>query len=517
MYQLLLAAAYIAFIMYNLYNVLTMAKKTSEVIFRCTVCQAVQPRWLGRCPVCGEWNSIEEQIVRSYSKGFDGKGTSGEKSTPVTLAEVSATGGERLSTGLAELDRVLGGGAELRSAILAGGEPGIGKSTLMLQAAAMIASRLGAGSVLYVSGEESPSQIKNRALRLGISDAPISLLTTSRLDDVMDALDAKKGGESSKGILKGTGEEKTALETHGKTRKTSAALPLPANAKHIKGGAPKFVVVDSIQTMTAQVEGVTGPVTQLRYCAMELISWVKSHDSVLVMTAHVTKEGDIAGPKILEHMVDTVAMFERTSDDVRFLRTEKNRFGSIDELGIFAMTEKGLEEVGDPSSLFITRRDTAQPEGVVCTVVAEGTRAFMVEVQALTVAAKGAQSRVYSDRVESNKVSRVAAVLEKRTGLVFSDQDIYINIAGGIRIKDSAADAAIAAALYSARTGVAIDAFTAVIGELSLAGEIRPVNRLAQRVKAAKSMGYERIFSPDEAEGAIKVSSLSDFVRKAFS
>lgn len=423
--------------------------------------------------MCGEWNTIEEQIVSASSKGIYGASSlTGEKSKPIPLQEVSATGGQRLATGSEEFDRVLGGGgATLRSAILVGGEPGIGKSTLMLQAAAMVAFREGAGSVLYVSGEESQSQIKSRALRLGVSDAPLSLLTTQRLDDVMEA---------------------------------------------ISTNVPKLLVVDSIQTMTAQVDGVTGPVTQLRYCTLELIAWAKSHDSVLIMTAHVTKEGDIAGPKIIEHMVDTVAMFERTDNDVRFLRAEKNRFGSIDELGVFAMTEKGLEEVGDPSSLFVTRRDGPQPVGVVCTVVAEGTRAFMVEVQALTVDAKGAQSRVYSERVESNKVSRVAAVLEKRTGLLFSDQDIYINVAGGIRIRDSAADAALAAALYSVRTGVPLDAFTAVIGELSLAGEIRPVNRLAQRVKAAKSMGFDRIFTPDEIEGGIKVSSLADLVREAF-
>lgn len=448
-----------------------MAKKTSTVIFRCTACQAVQPRWLGRCPICGEWNSIEEQIVRGGPSARATSGAQGEKQVPILLENVSAKGEERIKTGLAEFDRVLGGGATLRSAILVGGEPGIGKSTLLLQAAAAIAFNEGGGSVLYVSGEESESQIKSRAHRLGLSAAPMSLLTTMRLDDVLDALEAKP---------------------------------------------PRFLVIDSIQTMTAQVEGVTGPVTQLRYCAMELISWVKAHDSVLVMTAHVTKEGDIAGPKILEHMVDTVAMFERTEDDVRFLRAEKNRFGSVDELGIFAMTERGLEEVGDPSSLFITRREGSQPAGVACAVVTEGNRAFIVEVQALTVEAKGALSRVYSDRVESNKVSRIAAVLEKRTGMRFSDQDIYINIAGGIRIRDSAADGAIAAALYSARASLPLDAFTAVIGELSLAGEIRPVSRLAQRIKAAQNMGYERVFAPDDAGGAVKVATLADLIREAF-
>lgn len=418
--------------------------------------------------MCGEWNSIEEQIVRG---GAAADKITGEKQFPVLLKDVSSQGGERLSTGLSEFDRVLGGGATLRSAILIGGEPGIGKSTLLLQAASSIAAREGEGSVLYVSGEESESQVKSRAVRLGAGDAPLSLLISMRLDDVLTALD---------------------------------------------NAAPRFLVIDSIQTMTAQVDGITGPITQLRYCAMELISWVKAHDSILVMTAHVTKEGDIAGPKILEHMVDTVAMFERTDDDVRFLRAEKNRFGSINELGIFAMTEKGLEEVGEPSSLFITRREGEQPAGVVCTVVAEGSRAFMVEVQALTVEAKGAQSRVYSDRIESNKVSRVAAVLEKRTGVRFSDQDIYINVAGGIRVRDSAADAALAAALFSARANVPLDAFTAVIGELSLAGEIRPVRRLAQRVKAAESMGYMHVFAPDDICGAVKATTIADLVRTAF-
>lgn len=445
-----------------------MAKKAGSIIFRCNACQAVQPRWLGRCPICGEWNSIEEQIVRPSARG----NRTAEKQTPVLLGNVSAEGEERIMTGIGELDRVLGGGATLRSAILVGGEPGIGKSTLLLQAAAAVAFNEGEGSVLYVSGEESESQIKGRAHRLGLSAVPLSLLTTMRLDDVLDA---------------------------------------------ITSTPPRFLVIDSIQTMTAQVDGVTGPITQLRYCAMELISWVKAHDSVLVMTAHVTKEGDIAGPMVLEHMVDTVAMFERTEEDVRFLRAEKNRFGSVDELGIFAMTERGLEEMGDPSSLFITRREGSQPAGVARAVVTEGNRAFIVEVQALTVEAKGALSRVYSDRVESNKVSRIAAVLEKRTGMRFSDQDIYINVAGGIRIRDSAADAAIAAALYSARASLPLDAFTAVIGELSLAGEIRPVSRLAQRIKAAQNMGYERVLSPDDAGGAVKVATLADLIREAFS
>ena len=280
---------------------------------------------------------------------------------------------------------------------------------------------------------------------------------------------------------------------------------------------PIFAIIDSIQTVYS-VEGGIIPetVNQLKYCGNELIGWVKERDSFLVMTAHVTKEGNIAGPKALEHMVDTVISFEHNNDEVRFLRALKNRFGSVDELGIFEMSQTGLKGVVDPSAMFITRREGKQPAGIACAAVFEGSRVFLVEIQALTVPAKANLSRVYSEKIDSARVARIAAVLEKRAGLRFSDQDIYVNVAGGVRLGESAIDAALAAALYSARTDIALQNGTALVGELSLAGEIRPVPRVKQRVKTAKSLGFEKILVPEKCEGAIFVANVKDLVEKIF-
>ena len=430
-----------------------MAKKNGSIVYKCSNCGYTQPRWLGRCPECGEWNSLEEIIIDRNNITPAGRGKEAvEKQKPVVLSTIQAQESTRLSTGIGEFDRVLGGGATKRSAILLGGEPGIGKSTLLLQTAASIAN---AGiNVLYISGEESAAQIKERADRLCLNCNGINILCTSRLEDSLDALDSLR---------------------------------------------PGFVIIDSIQTIYSAEAGIIpGTVNQLKYCANEFISWVKERESVLIMTAHVTKEGTIAGPKSLEHMVDTVISFERNADDIRFLHAQKNRFGSVDEIGIFSMTEKGLEPVINPASLFLTKRKDNQPAGVACTPVFEGSRVFLVEIQALTVPAKASVSRIYSEKIDSGRVARVAAVIEKRCGLCFSDQDIYVNVAGGIKLSESSIDAALAAALYSARTDIAVKNGTAVFGELSLAGEIRPVTKTKQRIKAAEGLGFTQILSPAE-------------------
>ena len=446
-------------------------KKKGSIVYKCSSCGYSQPGWLGRCPSCGEWNSLEECIVdpNAASPQLNKAGLA-TKVKPVPLAKISIQGQGRITTGNAEFDRVLGGGATKRSAVLIGGEPGIGKSTLLIQTAALM---LGEGAkVLYVSGEESASQIKGRSVRLGLKTDSVEILCTLRLEDILDALDAVN---------------------------------------------PTVVIIDSIQTVySAQAGLVPGTVNQLKYCANELIAWVKERDSVLFMTAHVTKDGMIAGPKSLEHMVDTVISFERSNDEVRFLRAMKNRFGSIDELGIFEMEAEGLKCVADPSSLFLTRREGGTPAGVACVPVFEGSRVFVVEIQALTVPAKAAVNRVYSDRIDSARVSRVAAVLEKRAGLKFSDQDLYINVAGGARLTESAIDAALAAALYSARTDMALPEKALVVGELSLAGEIRPVTKLKQRVKTAKEMGFSLIVAPEKEGGAAAVSSVKDLIKALF-
>ena len=475
-----------------------MAKKKS-LVYKCSECGHTQLSWLGRCPSCGSWNTLEEAVSDPNSTAAAFGLGAAEKVKPVPLSEVNAMDSSRLVTGIAELDRVLGGGATKRSAILLGGEPGIGKSTLLIQTAAQVrkvtgaaasltagGSSAGAGArtltpgarvstaprVLYISGEESANQIKSRADRLHLDTSGIDILCTMRLEDIKDAL--------------------TALN-------------------------PLFVVVDSIQTVYSVEAGVVpGTVNQLKFCANELIGWVKERDSILVMSAHVTKEGTIAGPKSLEHMVDTVISFERNDDEVRFLRAQKNRFGSVDELGIFAMTEQGLEGVADPSTMFITKRSGATPAGIANTCVFEGSRPFLVEIQALTVPAKASLSRVYSEKIESQRVARVAAVLEKRTGLRFSDQDLYINVAGGVRLSESAIDAALAAALYSARTDIPVAEGCVILGELSLAGEIRPVTRLRQRIKTARDLGFNNIIAPEKESGASAVGNTKELIKAVF-
>ena len=448
-----------------------MAKKSGSIVYKCSNCGYSQPRWLGRCPECGEWNSLEEIIIDKNNVTPAGRGSEAvEKQKPVGLATVKAQENSRLSTGIDEFDRVLGGGATKRSAILLGGEPGIGKSTLLLQTAASVAAS--GAQVLYISGEESAAQIKERADRLELSCKGISILCTSRLEDSLDALDSLN---------------------------------------------PGFVIIDSIQTIYSAEAGIIpGTVNQLKYCANEFIAWAKERDTVLIMTAHVTKEGTIAGPKSLEHMVDTVISFERNADDIRFLHAQKNRFGSVDEIGIFSMSEKGLKPVVNPASLFLTKRKENQPAGVACTPVFEGSRVFLVEIQALTVPAKASVSRIYSEKIDSGRVARVAAVIEKRCGLKFSDQDIYVNVGGGVRLNESSIDAALACALYSARTDLALNSNTAVFGELSLAGEIRPVNKCKQRIKAAQSLGFTQIAGPEKEEGCSPVETIKELIKLVF-
>lgn len=443
-----------------------MAKKKISTVYKCSECGYSQVAWLGRCPECGEWNSFEE-CISDPNSSFAENETS-QKIKPIALSSVLAQENSRISTGIAEFDRVLGGGAMKRSGILLGGEPGIGKSTLLIQTAAAV-SKTGK-KVLYVSGEESAGQIKNRCDRLALNSEGISILCTMQFENIKDALLSLK---------------------------------------------PDFVIVDSIQTVYSVEAGVVpGTVNQLKYCANQLMIWVKERESVLIMSAHVTKEGIIAGPKSLEHLVDTVISFERNDDEVRFLRAAKNRFGSVDELGLFFMSEKGLEGIGDPSAMFLTRREGKPPAGIANTAVFEGSRIFIVEIQALTVPAKASISRIYSDRIDSARVARVAAVLEKRTGLRFSDQDIYINVAGGMRLTESAIDAALASSLYSTRTELPLPENTIITGELSLAGEIRSVQRLKQRIKTAKDLGFTNIFAPEAEDGAQKVSSIKELVKK---
>ena len=431
-----------------------MAKKNGSLLYRCTNCEHSQSSWLGRCPECGQWNTFEEVIVDKNSPSRAGQGSVlAQKIKPVPLSDVQAKENFRLLTGIEEFDRVLGNGAAKRSAVLLGGEPGIGKSTLLIQMAAAMAN---AHSVLYVSGEESAAQIKERADRLRLDTKGIEVLCTMRLEDILDAL----------GSLN-----------------------------------PEMVIVDSIQTVYSVEAGIVpGSISQAKYCANELVGWVKNKESVLIMTAHVTKEGTIAGPKTLEHMVDTVISFERNSDDVRFL-------------GIFNMTDKGLALVMNPATMFITERKESHIPGVCCTAVFEGNRVFMVEIQALTVPAKAAVSRVFSEKIDSARVSRIAAILEKRCGMRFLGQDIYVNVAGGIRLSESAIDGALAMAIYSARSDIPVPQGTAVFGEPSLAGELRSVPKIRQRAKTAEGLGFFNLYAADAENGITEIKDIRSLVK----
>lgn len=394
-----------------------------------------------------------ETAVSTLSSGLEKDASrTAPKSLPLSL--IDPLEGQRIKSGIPELDRVLGGGIMKRSAVLVGGEPGIGKSTLLLQAAAGAETK---GRLLYISGEESAGQVKMRAGRLGITGDSIEILCSGNLEDIETVIEAVK---------------------------------------------PVLVMADSAQTLYSAGLGQTpGTLNQMKYCAWELISWVKEHDAALFLTAHVTKDGFISGPKSLEHMVDTVLYFEDSSQagnngDTRFLRAVKNRFGSVDEVGIFTMGEKGLSTVEDPSLLFLVQREGELPPGIATAAVLEGSRTLLVEIQALTVPAKGTMSRVFSDRIDSARVSRVAAVIEKHLGLRLSDQDLYINVAGGIRINEVGVELALACALYSARTNIPVPVKTAIAGELSLAGEVRPLRRLGGRVKTARNLGFTEFLGP---------------------
>jgi DNA repair protein RadA/Sms len=441
-------------------------KKQKTFVFKCSACGHEEPKWLGRCPECGDWNTlIETAVSRLPGPGPGAKGNTPPQSIP--LSAVDPQEGGRIGSGIPELDRVLGGGIMKRSAILVGGEPGIGKSTLLLQAAAAAETR---GRILYVSGEESVGQVRMRADRLG--------LFPEEKGDPPGKPKAPPGGNTSRIELCCTGKLED-IETI------------------LEAVKPVIIMVDSAQTLhTAEVGVVPGTVNQMKYGAYELISWVKEHDAALFLVAHVTKEGIISGPKTLEHMVDTVLYFEQNDGDCRFLRAAKNRFGSVDEIGIFTMGERGLSVVEDPSLLFLINREGELPPGVATAAVLEGSRTLLVEIQALTVPAKGSMSRVFSDRIDSARVSRVAATLEKHLKLRLSDQDLYINVAGGIRIAEVGVELALGCALYSARTGIPLPGRVAIAGELSLAGEVRPVRRLGGRIKTSRSLGFETFLGP---------------------
>lgn len=427
-----------------------MAK--DKTVFFCKNCGHEEKKWQGKCPGCGEWNSFTEEKINKTSKG-----TKVEAQKSLSLEDITVSDSYRFQTDIKEVNQVLGGGLMKGSSVLIGGEPGIGKSTLLLQIADSIQKE---HSVLYISGEESANQIKLRAKRLGISGRGISIICNSHFESIIESIKTEK---------------------------------------------PDLIIVDSIQTLQSDEAGnIPGSVNQLKYCCSQLIKETKELEASLVFIAHVTKEGIIAGPKVVEHMVDTVLYFDHSASHIRILRSAKNRFGSVDEVGLFSMEEKGLIELKDPSGVFLTKREEGLPPGIAIGATHEGTRVILLEIQVLTVPAKGTTSRIFSDKIDVNRVSRVAAILEKHSNMKFSDRDIYVNVAGGIKVSETGIDLPLALALYSSRTDIALEDKLISAGELSLAGEIRTVPHLEKRAKTSEDMGFKVFISPDK----IKKTSL---------
>src|SRR6056297_520189 len=424
-----------------------MGKSSS---FSCSACGAVHTKWSGRCDACGEWNTIIEEAP--LSAGPASKSLGARRGSAIALTDLAAaeTPPPRTHSGIDELDRVLGGGLVPGSATLVGGDPGIGKSTLLLQAAARFAQ---AGlETVYVSGEEASAQVRMRAQRLNLGDAPVKLATATALRDILTTLDRD---------------------------------------------TPQLVIIDSIQTMWADnVDSAPGSVAQVRAAAHELTTFAKRKGCSVVLVGHVTKEGQIAGPRVVEHMVDTVLYFEgERGHQFRILRAVKNRFGPADEIGVFEMTGRGLAEVPNPSALFLSGRGDPAPGSVVFAGI-EGTRPVLVEMQALVAPTPHSQPRRAVVGWDSARLAMILAVLEARCGIPFAGLDVYLNVAGGIKISEPAADLAVAAALLSAREDSSLPAETVVFGEISLSGALRPVGQTENRLKEAQKLGFTSAIVP---------------------
>ena len=441
-----------------------MAKASS---FTCNACGAAHKKWAGRCEACGAWNSIVEEAALSTGPAKKSLGAMKGKQIELTDLTTNDAPLVRVQSGLEEFDRVLGGGLVPGSAILVGGDPGIGKSTLLLQAAAAFARR--GTSAIYVSGEEAASQIRMRAERLGLGDAPVRLAAETNLRDILTTLDAER---------------------------------------------PQFVIIDSIQTMWADhVDSAPGSVSQVRAAAHELTSFAKRRGISVVLVGHVTKEGQIAGPRVVEHMVDTVIYFEgERGHQFRILRAVKNRFGPADEIGVFEMTGMGLAEVANPSALFLSERDRPSSGSVVFAGI-EGTRPVLVEIQALVAQSPLATPRRNVVGWDSGRLAMILAVLESRCGISFAGMDVYLNIAGGMRISEPAADLAVAAALISARQDHPLPGDMVVFGEISLSGALRPITQAEARLKEAAKLGFSAAIAP----ASIKMQSSDDFTLKKLS
>ena len=448
-----------------------------DLTFSCSECGASHKKWSGQCDACQAWNTITES--KALSSGPKGKtlGAIRGKTIPLTDLDSQEAEPPRTQAGVGELDRVLGGGLVKASALLVGGDPGIGKSTLLLQAAARFA-RNGL-KVIYVSGEESNAQVQMRARRLDLEKSPVQLASETNLRDILTTLETEK---------------------------------------------PDLAIIDSIQTMWADtVDSAPGSVSQVRSSAHELTTFAKRNGMAVVMVGHVTKEGAIAGPRVVEHMVDTVLYFEgERGHQFRILRSVKNRFGPADEIGVFEMTGKGLAEVKNPSALFLSERSTPAPGSVVFAGI-EGSRPMLCEIQALVAPSPHSQPRRSVVGWDGGRLAMILAVLESRCGVPFTGLDVYLNVAGGLRITEPGADLAVAAALVSAREDAALPAEAVVFGEISLSGALRPVVQSENRLKEAQKLGFTTAIVPQQSKQPTvaglslrNASDLAGFVEEVF-
>ena len=446
-------------------------------VYSCTACGASHSKWSGRCEACGAWNTITEEAP--LSAGPKGKGLGDKRGRTLALMDLATPEAPppRAEAGLAELDRVLGGGLVPGSAILVGGDPGIGKSTLLLQAAAAFATK--GLSCVYISGEEASAQVRMRAQRLGLGEAPVQLAAETNLRDILTTLDQTR---------------------------------------------PDLAIIDSVQTMWADsVEAAPGSVSQVRAAAHELTTFAKRRGTSVILVGHVTKEGQIAGPRVVEHMVDTVLYFEgERGHQFRILRAVKNRFGPADEIGVFEMTGQGLSEVANPSALFLGDREQPAPGAAVFAGI-EGTRPVLVEFQALVAPAPAGQARRSVLGWDAGRLAMILAVLEARCGIPFAGMDVYLNVAGGLRVSEPAADLAVAAALLSAREDTALPQGMVVFGELSLSGALRPCSQTENRLKEAQKLGFTQAALPggsrlgtSEGVSAQSYADLTGFVGDLF-
>ncbi|ATQ43266.1 DNA repair protein RadA [Caulobacter mirabilis] len=440
-------------------------------VYVCQSCGAVQSKWAGQCPACGAWNSLAEEVTSRPPGAL--APTRGSKTRGLAFEGLESETPEppRIVTGVEEFDRVCGGGVVPGSAILLGGDPGVGKSTLLLQVVANAAAR--GASCAYISGEEAVEQIRGRAARMGLAQAPVKLAAETALRDILDGLKKEKFD---------------------------------------------LVVIDSIQTLWSDVhEAGPGSVTQVRNCAAELVRLAKKRGVAMILVGHVTKDGQIAGPRVVEHMVDAVLAFEgERGYPFRILRGAKNRFGATDEIGVFEMGDAGLSEVRNPSALFLNDGG-ARAAGAAVFAGIEGSRPVLVEFQALVAPSAYGTPRRAVVGWDSGRLAMVLAVLESRCGLAFGNRDIYLNVAGGLRISEPAADLAAAAALVSSALEEALPQDCVVFGEVSLSGEVRSVGRAESRLKEAAKLGFKQALAPTGAGDALKVtgvSRLADAVRR---